>query len=217
MKKNRILKIGLLALALTLVTASLVSGTFAKYVTTVTGTGTVQVAKWKVQVGPNATYGMGTETDVKTFDLLNTVLNNTDVADTPTNLIAPGTNGSFSLAYNTVGSQVDHSVTITLKNTSTNKISDLANLTFTYTDGAGTPQTKTAEQMAAADGVVIFAKDLDDAGEAKVVTINWTWPIGPADLTAQDNIDDTADGEDAKSFEFTATFDAVQLDNDPIT
>ena len=54
-KNNRVLRIGLLALVLTLVTASLVSGTFAKYVTTVNGTGTVQVAQWVAEIDGKTT------------------------------------------------------------------------------------------------------------------------------------------------------------------
>ncbi|RGY98591.1 hypothetical protein [Clostridium sp. AM58-1XD] len=48
MKKSIFAKVGAAAVVLTLVTASLVGGTFAKYVTSTTGTAKATVAEWKV-------------------------------------------------------------------------------------------------------------------------------------------------------------------------
>ena len=110
MKKNRILRLGLLALALTLVTASLVSGTFAKYITTASGTGTVTVAKWAIKLGE------GSENNVvqlATFHLTDTVGTGT-IGNVMTQKVAPGTAGSFILAYDTKGTEVAQNVTITL-------------------------------------------------------------------------------------------------------
>ncbi|MDD4565910.1 MAG: hypothetical protein PHE79_10620, partial [Eubacteriales bacterium] len=68
MKKNWIARIGFLALVLTLVTASLVSGTFAKYTTAVSGKDTVRVAKFDVAVGDGATtFTTGTAIDIFTM------------------------------------------------------------------------------------------------------------------------------------------------------
>ena len=81
MKKNRILKLGLLALTLTLVTASLVSGTFAKYITTASGTGAVSVAKWHATVSDGtSTVGIG-DTGSVNFDLFE-IINNAYVVVT---------------------------------------------------------------------------------------------------------------------------------------
>ncbi|NLN84291.1 MAG: hypothetical protein GX138_08105 [Firmicutes bacterium] len=54
MKKNFILRLGVLALVLTLITMPLVSGTYAKYVTQAEGTATARVAKWGVNVTVDA-------------------------------------------------------------------------------------------------------------------------------------------------------------------
>ncbi|MBS6955305.1 MAG: hypothetical protein KH230_18975 [Enterocloster asparagiformis] len=48
MKKSIFAKIGAAAVVLTLVTSSLVGGTFAKYVTNAKGTATATVAEWGV-------------------------------------------------------------------------------------------------------------------------------------------------------------------------
>ena len=113
-KNNRVLRIGLLALVLTLVTASLVSGTFAKYVTTVSGTGTVQVAKWAVALKEGETE----QTADFDIDLRNTAVGIGDVDQTGLNeeavRIAPGTSGSFSLTYDTIGTEVDHTMELVL-------------------------------------------------------------------------------------------------------
>ncbi len=206
-KNNRVLRIGLLALVLTLVTASLVSGTFAKYVTTVSGTGTVQVAHWKVQVGPNATYTAGTEIGSNSFNLLNTVANATDVAtSTAYKLIAPGTNGKFEIAYDTTGSEVTHDITVNLVNTGANSISELGNLKFTFNNGTN-EVTKTASEMSGTTGVEIFRKSLGTDGGSGTITVNWDWPIG---TTVAENDADTDDGKAQKVYSFEATFTAVQ-------
>ena len=123
MKKNRVLRLGLLALVLTLVTASLVSGTLAKYVTTVNGTGAVTVAKWHAKVGADST-----NTYTSEFYLFSTIDDNTDVVSKK---IAPGTKGSFALSFETTGTEVDHKVFVSLKQAEGSDFSELGYLTFT--------------------------------------------------------------------------------------
>ena len=52
MKKNLTKRTGVLLLALVMLTSCFVGGTFAKYVSTVTGSDTARVAKWGVTIGP---------------------------------------------------------------------------------------------------------------------------------------------------------------------
>lgn len=53
MKKSIFGKIGAAAVVLTLVTSSLVGGTFAKYTSSATGQATATAAQWKVEFAKN--------------------------------------------------------------------------------------------------------------------------------------------------------------------
>lgn len=85
MKKEWTVKLGLLALILTLVTTSLVSGTFAKYTSFVEASDTARVAKFEFDVE-----GFKDET-INLFDTTD------DTGIKGADLIAPGTSGSFNL------------------------------------------------------------------------------------------------------------------------
>ena len=51
MKNDRITRFAILILALTMITLMIVSGTFAKYTSSATGSDTATVAKWSIKVG----------------------------------------------------------------------------------------------------------------------------------------------------------------------
>ncbi len=100
-------------------TMCFVGGTFAKYTSSSTGTGTATVAKWDIRVGgESGTNIAGSATF--TFDLFETLKesNLTDDEDDVTGdaVIAPGTGGEFSIAiYNqsevTAKYAIDYTVT----------------------------------------------------------------------------------------------------------
>lgn len=81
-------------LVATLLTTSMISGTFAKYVTTNSGTDSARVAKWGVVIS--------VEDDMGVFSTSYEDVNNglTVKSDTSDNVVAPGTSGSmtFSIA-----------------------------------------------------------------------------------------------------------------------
>lgn len=215
MKKNRILRLGLLALALTLVTGSLVSGTFAKYVTTVTGTGTVTVAKWDVQLGHNAQVGDNVYTEAIAFNMFEKSYDGSGVDG---ELLAPGTSGSFEFTYDTSDTEVAHNVTIKLEQT--DGTIDLDTLDFlTFTVVGGTVGGVAVEPFKAAkliDGVVILSKDIQESAgtSGNTVTVNWVWPYEKAAGDAGNDLLDTADGvTPITDAEITVTFTATQLDS----
>lgn len=195
MKKNPILKLFLLVVVLTMITSSLVSGTFAKYTTTVSATDTVTVAKWNANFNGK---GTASETLTKEFNLLET-MSDTGVAD---DLIAPGTSGSFALGYDTSGSQVARNVTITLD--AKTALTDLTYLKFYSDSGMET-------EIIPADGVLsLIDEDFGPTVEGEgTITVYWEWPF---ESDGAQDIADTADGIAAKSFDVTATFTATQLD-----
>ena len=104
MRKNRLFILGIFTVMVALVSLSLVSGTWAKYTSTVSGKDTARVAKWDVKV--NTVKGASTKQTV-TFDLFSTTaildtkdgLAETDVTNNPDddkNVIAPGTKGKVT-------------------------------------------------------------------------------------------------------------------------
>lgn len=201
MKKNRIFKIGLLALALTLVTASLVSGTFAKYVTTVTGTGTATVANWAVKL----TDGRATPSTYENeFNIA--MLSDTETGIASTAFIAPGSTGTFRLGYDTSGSEVARTVKITLsKPASGYSVTDLP-LTYKVSDNGEPAAAITLTGTAP----YTFTKSYDAGSGATngkgYIDVTWTWEHERSEDAA-----DTAFGENAtKDYKVNIKFEATQ-------
>lgn len=102
MKKNWFLRIGLISLVLALATTCLLGGTFAKYTTTVSGSDSIQVAKFAFKA-----------TDVDGIELAGAEINlfadaKTDATGTvQTGMFAPGVYGTFSIVLDNTGSDVD--------------------------------------------------------------------------------------------------------------
>lgn len=100
MKKSIFTKIGAAAMVLTLVTASLVGGTFAKYTSTAAGTAKATIAKWNVAFNNgNDTFTEGT---VITLE-----------GSGKDKKVAPGDKGQFSLSVDASNADVDVDYTIT--------------------------------------------------------------------------------------------------------
>ncbi|NLN83237.1 MAG: hypothetical protein GX138_02610 [Firmicutes bacterium] len=110
MKRNLLLRLGLLALVLTLITMPLVSGTYAKYVTTAQGSAQARVAKWGVDIIVDADNMFGQQyydakegqnyapnTVVETNDDQNTA-NISVIANGGNKVLAPGTQGHMLFA-----------------------------------------------------------------------------------------------------------------------
>lgn len=111
MKKNRMLRLASMLMILTLLTTSIVGGTFAKYVTTASGTDTARVAKWGVTIGAQ------TELFAESYN--GNATGYTDKATvkvdtTGTNLVAPGTEGT-GLGLNVGGTTPEVSYSMTIK------------------------------------------------------------------------------------------------------
>ncbi len=99
MKKSIFSKVGAAAVVLTLVTASLVGGTFAKYTSTVTATGKATVAKWAVAMKANDQAIEGNKFE---FSLVNKNPN----AVTATDKIGPESYGEINMTVDGTGSEV---------------------------------------------------------------------------------------------------------------
>ena len=186
MKKNRLMKVAALLLALTLMTSCFVGGTFAKYTSKATGSATAKIALWDVRVGDSAKLdSVAKEFTFNLFDTINDTLGGGDETDVADGHIAPGTTGS---------------VTITITNSS--------EVNVDYTVALNVP--------AALEGIVTFTASPNSGSlnmtdnKTVDITITWVWPYYE---DADADIKDTELGViGADNMEFTATVTVTQKD-----
>ena len=172
MKKSIFGKIRAPAVVLTLVTSSLVGGTFAKYTSSITATGSAVAAKWLVdfKVGGNKI----TE-EAKTFTLTDTS-GNTEVGS---GKIAPGSSGSIAFSIDGSESEVGYSYTIKADVSELNGLP----LKFHKTDKNGevlTPDDNGIIELVTGD------VELDKVATAVDSAIYWEWENTADDETAND-------------------------------
>ena len=193
MKKNKIFTLGLVITFVFVVSLTLVSGTFAKYTSTVTGNDSASVAKWAFQYGTSE----GTLSDVdlsstKTiaFNLFDTILdtNEDPETDVAANKIAPGTKGSFQFVVKNT-SEVNATFDLTLE------------VPFEYTI-----QVNEESASEASTTVPSLTTQTIDMNTSVTVTITWEWPFDGNDTA------DTTLGLAASTVEVNATIVFVQVD-----
>ena len=171
-KKVYAARLGVIALALTLVTTCLMGSTLARYVTEVTGSATATVAKWSFKVNGQA--------EKFTIDLGRTAYTDTTIAD---KVIAPGTSGSFKIEIDGSGSEVGIDYEIKLKAAAdTTFPDDMVFSTKAITDAnLGENFSKFIETPV--EGSIDYS-----AAMKETVTIYWAWDFGENDTaTANDN------------------------------
>lgn len=172
MKKSIFSKVGAAAMVLTLVTASLVGGTFAKYTSTVEGTAKATVAKWAITMNPN-------DAEIKEnkfeFNLANTNTN----ADTAVGTIGPESKGEIKMTIDGTDSEVGYAYDITFD---TSKLGSVP-VVFYEDESMTKPLLADGETEFKLSGSV--EKDLVDT--AKDVKVYWKW-------VSTDNLADTTLG-----------------------
>lgn len=159
MKKRNLTTLTVVALLLVLLTLIAVSGTYAKYTTTITGSSTAVIAKWNF----SATDEQGTKLE-EDF-----VIN---LADTAT--VGKVTVGEGDSAVNKIQPGSKGAIVITIDNTD----SDVAaSLTIEATAIDGSPLT--ADQFTFKDPVIKNADGTEissvPAGETATATVEWEW------------------------------------------
>lgn len=187
MKTNHAARLGALALALTLVSTCLMGGTLAKYVTEVTGTATAMVAKWSFDA-KNGDKSIATqEYKIDLGDTTNRVAyEGTDIKE---GVIAPGTEGSFSIVVDAADSEVG----VDYKIEFSNLLNKPTNLKF-YAGENFTEEISDLEAFAGFKGTI----DANAAEKKVTKTVYWKWPYE----TSNGNKDDTKD----------STIDKITLD-----
>lgn len=199
MKKNKIFTLGLAIAFVFVLSLTLVSGTFAKYTSTVTGKDSAAVAKWAFRYGNNE--GALTDIDLVStkeisFNLFDTILDTLDggaETDVVANKIAPGTKGSFQFVVKNT-SEVNATFDLTLKVTG-------AQVPFEYTI-----QVDEGSASEASTTVPSLTTQTIDMNTSVTVTITWEWPFDGNDTA------DTTLGLAASTVEVNATIVFVQVD-----
>lgn len=155
MKKAYFSRIAFVALALTLITTCLMSGTLARYTSTVSGNGTASVAAWSFKAN-------GETASMANVALTDTTLN----SKVTTGKIAPGTDGSFDVSLDGSGSDVTIDYVIKIDDI-TNKP---ANLKF-YTDSAFSEELNLTTGLTGSIALNALATPV-------VKTVYWQWVYG---------------------------------------
>lgn len=188
MKKSIFSKVGAAAMVLTLVTASLVGGTFAKYTTTVVGTGKATVAKWDVKISKDNV----AQTANFDFDLADTsTMNVTD------GKLAPGAEGTIELVVNGGTSDIGYMYSAEIDTT------NLAGIPIEFYNGADSKPIEITGNKA----VIIANKEvaLSKVKEDQTISIRWSWP------NDTDGTVDTPIGTGVETGTFAVTVSAEQF------
>lgn len=157
MRKNKMMRAASALLVAVLLTTSTISGTFAKYVTTASGSDTARVAKWGVQVDMTAFADSTTDLFTDTYardsatGIANTVVATEDV-------VAPGTKHEGIVAFTLTGTpevavHVDFEVTNSAKD---DEPVDVVLPEGNYTDWTQAPYTGTFAVAAPGYYPVVF-------------------------------------------------------------
>lgn len=198
MKKNKLFIIGLVTVFVALLSLTLVSSTFAKYVTTSTGTDTARVAKWGVSIS-----AAGNEVFHKEYSTDDTEIKNTigTSVSSSTKVIAPGTKGTFAAVSVSgtpeVAVKIEHKATVTLANWVINSNEFYCPIVITVKSGENSTTVKQNETNNSVDTLktaieeainkTIYAEaNTDLLGTIDSLEISWKWDFGNGSTDAKD-------------------------------
>lgn len=203
MRKNKMMRFASGLLVAVLLTTSIISGTFAKYTSSASGSDTATVAKWSFMAMGKDIAVKGSNTNLS-FDLFKTIKdtgNTDDEKDVAAGKkIAPGTSGSFAF-------DVKNTSEVTAKYTIKLTEANASNVPLQYSLDGKTWKDSIAE---------LDMEDLTDhrleMGSDKVThTVYWRWAYEGTEQGAhsgQTDIKDTDLGIDAQNTAPTVTIKA---------
>ena len=179
---NKAMRFGAVMLVLALLTTCAISGTFAKYTTSSSGTDSARVAKW----------GIGTSSIVlddlfqKTYDV--DAASGSETVKSDVDVIAPGTTNSVTFNITADGStapEVDYTFKVTTEGSScADDIKNNTNIKW-YLDDTTTALTwdKLMEKIATlgSNATIKAGNFPGTAGTAATHTIKWEWVFNTAD------------------------------------
>lgn len=238
MKKNVMMRVASIMLVLVLMSSSVISGTFAKYVTQGSSTDSARVAKWGVGVVVNGeTFANAYVRDDNTLDAVaqSRVGTNSVVSGDSVDVVAPGTKGDLAgvtlAGIPEVATKVTYVGQFDIENwvDQNGKFYCPLVITIKYTDESGNPKTTalnglwydSAEQFEADVNNYINAyskyyaagTNLAEQG-AENLDITWEWPFSTsADNDVRDtHLGDQAAVNNAATVQLTLTCTVTQVD-----
>ena len=191
-KDNRIVLVAILVLLLTMVGLILVSGTYAKYVSSVTASDTATVAKWAFTVS-----GKDIHSKDITFDIFSTLDDANNVSTGDGSIIAPGTSGSFKVDL-TNSSQVNAEYKVVYK------ISNDQNIPLEFSTDKQTWNSS----------IAVLNHDFSPIEMNQTLstdTIYWRWAF-TGDDTTDSKLGEEATKDTAPKVTVTAEIDVQQVD-----
>ncbi len=216
MKKNKMMRFASMVLVLTLLSTCAISGTFAKYTTTASGTDTARVAYWGFG-------SSGTDLDMDLFAASYVTSGSENVKSSGSdNVVAPGTSGTATFSFVTASDATkapEVAYTFTVDATGTCGTNLVNELEFTL-DGAKVGTNGTFSELLTAiealagtnatNGVATYAPgELPTAFSNNTThTIGWTWEFNGND----DAADTTLGNAGSETVTLTISVIAEQID-----
>lgn len=201
MKNNKLAKFMALVLLVTLLAVILVSGTYAKYTTSATGSDSATVARWNITLnGEDISKGTQKTLKLGLFDTINDTDFTSEDSDVTAGKIAPGTTGKFEIAKLINNSDVNAQYKITYSIDNNNNIP----LEFSKDQNAADSEWKSLSEFSMNDFVTL-AKDSTEG--VSTGTIYWRWKFERNDDSA-----DTDFGINTPKVVVTATITVEQVD-----
>ena len=181
MKKNVMMRVASALLVAVLMTTCAISGTFAKYTSSATGSDTARVAKW----------GWG-ETTV-TLDLFDGVYGETVKSSTSENVIAPGTGKTATILWTPAGTfepEVDYTISFNATATIPADVEDELVWTLKI-DSADAVEYATFAELAAVLNAKTYAGEATEEVPSFNIQIGWAWELN-GDSVADTNLGNKA-------------------------
>ena len=180
MKTNTMMRVASVLLVAVLLSTCAIAGTYAKYVSTTTGTDSARVATWDFKVN-----GTKANSNTFTFDLFKTILDTDgssegDINPADGTIIAPGTKGSFDIILKN-DSEVTAKYAIDYTVTNTNDIPVEFSVDGEHWDAD-------LADVTAGDATKLAAKT-----GTTTITVQWRWAFERGDTDDAKNTNNTAD------------------------
>jgi len=211
MKTNKTLRFSLVLLVVALLSTCVISGTFAKYTSTASGSDTATVAKWSFKAMGDEIAVTGTAPTLKfnLFDTINDFGTSTEEADVKSGAIAPGTCGSFEI-------KVQNTAEVTVKYTISLEEVNSSDIPLQYSLDNSTWSDSVADLTMTGLTDQTLAIGADETSH----TVYWRWAFEYAEGSAHAGQTDTSDnalgiaaqGTEVPSVKITASITATQVD-----
>ncbi len=223
MKKNVMMRVASALLVAVLMTTCAISGTFAKYTTSATGSDSARVAKWGVVITANGQMFTTTENKTVAGFTGNTVLSAKPTGNDKENVVAPGMEGKLMEMTITgtpeVAVEVKYEATLTLSDW---KVDDAEYCPIEFTVGETTfklgdsgivtiSDLKSKVEAAINAYTANYAAGIDLSATATVKTpvVSWKWAFTGNDDTKDTQLGNAATGA---TIALTVVTTVTQLD-----